>query len=393
MSRICAGSVWSGITPSWSISRSDCLSITRSSKTSSRAVWRTRPTRRTKELDACRKQAERAKRQYRYRRPALTAEQIRQLESESRPHVVRFVMAVKEYRFDDAVLGPNQGFGVGEVQDFVIRKSDGMPTYHFGVVVDDQEMGITHVLRGQEHLLNTCNHIALQEALGYARPIYAHLPVILNPETGAKLSKRERDQKIRKRAGEVMRGMKRPAADIAAAASISEERLNDWLTNDAKQLDLSEQPRVMSAVGLRESDLPEIMVHDFRKNGYLPEVLNNFLALLGWSPGGDRERMTMAELVQLFSLDGVGKANAKFNREKLLAFSTEACAAAPMSRLVPAMRDYLTLRIADSPLLNQAGDADIERILKDESRISSAARARRQIPIPSSPPDDQIEYA
>src|SRR5579862_1702208 len=140
------------------------------------------------ELDAQRKQAERAKRQYRYRRPTLTAEQIRQYESENRPHVVRFAMAMKEYRFDDAVLGPNQGFGVGEVQDFVIRKSDGMPTYHFGVVVDDHDMGITHVLRGQEHLLNTCNHIALQEALGYPRPIYAHLPVILAPETKAKLS-------------------------------------------------------------------------------------------------------------------------------------------------------------------------------------------------------------
>ena len=80
------------------------------------------------------------------------------------------------------------------MQDFVIRKSDGMPTYHFGVVVDDAEAGVTHVLRGQEHLLNTVNHIALQEALGYARPIYAHLPVILNTD-GSKMGKRDRDKK------------------------------------------------------------------------------------------------------------------------------------------------------------------------------------------------------
>ena len=343
----------------------------------------------SEELDAQRKQAERARRQFRYRRPQLTDEQIRQYESEGRPHVVRFVMPVKEYRFDDAVLGPNQGFGVGEVQDFVIRKSDGMPTYHFGVVIDDAEMGVTHVLRGQEHLLNTCNHIALQEALGYARPIYAHLTVILAAESGAKLSKRDRDQKIRKRVGEVMRSAKRPAADIAAAAGIAEERLTDWYANDTKQLDLAEQPKVMKVVGLREADLPEIMVHDFRRNGYLPEVLNNFLALLGWSPGGDKERMTMEELVQLFSLEGVGKANAKFNRAKLLAFSTEACAAAPVSRMVAALRDYLSLH-PDSPLGN-ASDADLERVLKmnhgfhilyevdDKSRFFFV-------------PDDQIEY-
>jgi glutamyl-tRNA synthetase len=341
------------------------------------------------ELDAQRKQAERAKRQYRYRRPTLTDAQIRQYESDGRPHVVRFAMPVKEYRFDDAVLGPNQGFGAGEVQDFVIRKSDGMPTYHFGVVVDDAEMGITHILRGQEHLLNTCNHIALQEALGYARPTYAHLTVILAAESGAKLSKRDRDQKIRKRVGEVMRSAKRPAADIAAAAGIAEERLSDWYANDAKQLDLSEQPRVMKAVGLREADLPEIMVHDFRRNGYLPEVLNNFLALLGWSPGGDRERMSMDELVQLFSLEGVGKANAKFNRDKLMAFNTEANAAAPTPRMVAALRDYLILH-PDSPL-GSASDADLERVLKmnhgfhilyevdDKSRFLFV-------------PDDQIEY-
>jgi len=341
------------------------------------------------ELDAQRKHAERAKRQYRYRRPTLTEEQIRQYEAEGRPHVVRFVMAVKEYRFNDAVLGPNQGFGAGEVQDFVIRKSDGMPTYHFGVVIDDAEMGVTHVLRGQEHLLNTCNHIALQEALGYPRPIYAHLPVILAAETSAKLSKRDRDQKIRKRVAEVMRSTKRLAADIAAAAGIEESRLTDWLTNEAKQLDLSEQPKVMKVVGLREADLPEIMVHDFRKNGYLPEVLNNFLALLGWSPGGDKERMTMDELIQLFSLEGVGKANAKFNRDKLLAFNTEASAAAPMPRMVSALRDYLALH-PESPLKG-ATDADLEAVLKmnhgfhilyevdDKSRFLFT-------------PDDQIEY-
>jgi glutamyl/glutaminyl-tRNA synthetase len=310
------------------------------------------------ELDNQRQQAAKMKRQYRYRRPQLTAEQISRFESESRAHVVRFAMPVKDYRFDDAVLGSNQGVGAGEVQDFVIRKSDGMPTYHFGVVVDDAEAGVTHILRGQEHLLNTVNHIALQEALGYQRPVYAHLPVILNLD-GSKMSKRDRDKKTRQAAGNWMRSTKKTAADLAARSGI--ERVTWWLEDETRQLDLDEQVAVMKSLGFSPADLPEILIHDFRANGYLPQVLLNFLALLGWSPGGDKERMTVEEMVQLFSLEQVGKSNSKFNREKLQAFSTEAFAAAPPPVLLAAMRDYLSV----NPLspLNQASDEQLSRLL------------------------------
>lgn len=314
------------------------------------------------ELESQRRQAEKQKRAFIYKRQAYTPDQLRRFSDEGRTPVVRFAMPVKEYRFDDAVLGPGQGVGPEQVQDFVIRKSDGMPTYHFAVVVDDAEMGITHVLRGQEHLLNTVNHVALQEALGYSRPVYAHLPVILNPDTGEKLSKRDRDRKIRQRAHEWMKARKTTAADLARESGLAEQRVAEWLADSRKQLDLSEQPMVMRVIGLRESDLPEIMVHDFRKSGYLPEVLDNFLALLGWSPGGDRERMSMDDLVSLFSLDGVGKANARFNREKLLAFNTEAVAAAPPARLVRAFRDYLAAN-PQSPV-NRATDEQLRRLLE-----------------------------
>jgi glutamyl-tRNA synthetase len=318
------------------------------------------------ELEAMRKEAEKHKRPFIYRRGKISDEQARRYEAEGRASVVRFAMPVKEYRFDDAVLGPGQGVGPDQVQDFVIRKSDGMPTYHFAVVVDDHEMAVTHVLRGQEHLLNTVNHIALQEALGYPRPVYAHLPVILAPETGEKLSKRDRDRKIRQRAHEWIKSRKKSVEELATAAGLDVERLGDWLSNDKKQLDLSEQPLVMKAISLKESDLPEIMVHDFRKSGYLPEALNNFLALLGWNPGGDREQMSMAQLVELFTLDGVGKSNAKFNRDKLLSFNKDACAALMWDgvspRLVAAFRDYLAVN-PDSPL-NQATDEQLARLLK-----------------------------
>ena len=345
------------------------------------------------ELDRQRQAAQRAKRQYRYVRPRLTDERIRQFESEGRLHVVRLAMPVKEYRFDDVVLGANQGVGPGEVQDFIIRKSDGMPTYHFAVVVDDAEAGVTHILRGQEHLLNTVNHIALQEALGYARPTYGHLPIIMNSD-GSKMSKRDRDKKIRERVGQWIRSGKKTAQQMAQQAGIDPLRFSAWLPektgNDSNplQLDLGEQASVMKMMGMGRGDLPEILIHDFRENGYLPEVLLNFLSLLGWSPGGDRERMSIAEMVELFSLDRIGKSNAKFARDKLLAFNTEACAAAPMPRMLKAFRDYLSVN-PDSPL-NRADDAALEKVLKMNHGFHLLREADEKSRFLFMP-DDQIE--
>jgi glutamyl-tRNA synthetase len=313
------------------------------------------------ELDAQRRIAEKARRAYIYQRPNYSAEQIQKFGVEGRKSVVRFAMPVKEYRFEDVVLGKEVVLGTEQVQDFVIRKTDGMPTYHFAVVVDDAEMGITHVLRGQEHLLNTVNHIALQEALSYPRPIYGHLPVILNTD-GSKMGKRDRDKKIRHQAHLWMKNLKKSPADLAIEAKLAVERVEQWIGQENSQLDGTEQRAVMELTGLRESDLPEILIHDFRANGYLPEVMLNFLALLGWSPGGDRERMSVAEMVELFSLDGVGKANAKFNREKLLAFNTEACAAAKEDRLLAAMRDFL--RVNPASPMSRASDEDLRKVLK-----------------------------
>src|SRR5205823_4135331 len=115
-----------------------------------------------------------------------------------------------------------------QVQDFVIRKADGMPTFHFAVVVDDAAVGVTHVLRGQEHLLNTVNHIALQEALGYPRPTYGHLSIILNPD-GSKMGKRDRDKKIRHHAHLWIKNTKKSAADLAAQSDLPGSRIEDWL--------------------------------------------------------------------------------------------------------------------------------------------------------------------
>lgn len=315
----------------------------------------------TDELNAMRQEAEKRKQAFIYRRGPLPAEERKKLDAEGRPHVVRFRMPVKEYSFRDVVLDKDVTLAADQVQDFVIRKTDGMPTYHFAVVVDDAEMGITHIMRGQEHLLNTINHLGLQEALGYRRPVYGHLPIIMNVD-GSKMSKRDRDKKIRQQAGIWMKTTKADATKLAERAGLETQRVAEWLVDSKKQLDLPEQEKVMRVVGLRDADLPEVLVHDFRKNGYLPEVLLNFLSLLGWNPGGDRERMSVEEMVKLFELKDIGKSNARFNREKLLAFNTEACAASPVERLVSAMRDFLAAN-PDSPL-NSADDAALARIIR-----------------------------
>ena len=340
------------------------------------------------ELDAMRKAAEKEKRTFIYRRPILSPQQVRQYEAENRPHVVRFAMPIKDYSFRDVVLDKDINLPAGQVQDFVIRKTDGMPTYHFAVVVDDADMGITHVLRGQEHLLNTINHIALQEALGYPRPTYGHLSIIMNLD-GSKMSKRDRDKMIRQRAQVWMKTYKKSADDIAAASSLAPSRASEWIADSSKQLDLPEQSAVMKVIGLRESDLPEILVHDFRKNGYLPETLLNFLALLGWNPGGDRERMSIDELIQLFSIEGIGKGNAKFDRAKLLAFNTEALKEASTERLVRAMRDFLSVN-PESPL-NSATDEQLAQLIDMKRGIRTLRElddATRFFFLP----DEQISY-
>lgn len=303
--------------------------------------------------------AEKQKRAFAYRRRNLSPAEIEKYKSEKRPSVIRFSMPVKEFRFTDEVLGeivmPPE-----EAQDFVIRKTDGMPTYHFAVTVDDEAMNITHVLRGQEHVKNTFLHLALQEALGYRRPVYAHLTTIQNPD-GAKMGKRDRDKAVRQRTQEWLKSSKTEASQLAERTGIALDRFTSWLKDSKKQLDLPEHEALMPIIGLRPAELPEVLVHDFRKNGYFPEVLLNFVALLGWSPGGNKEAMTRAEMIELFSIDRVGKSNPKFDRAKLVAFNTEAAARLDESTLIAAFKDYLAAN-PDSPI-NGASDAQLAKVL------------------------------
>jgi glutamyl-tRNA synthetase len=162
-------------------------------------------------------------------------------------------------RFVDAVYG-EQSKLADEVEDFALLRSDGMPTYHLASCVDDADLRISHIIRGQDHLTNTFKHLALFEALGVQPPQFAHLPLLVAPD-GAKLSKRRHG--------------------------------------------------------------PVVSVTTYRDAGFLPQAFVNFLCLLGWSPKDDREFLTLDELTAAFTLEGVNRANAVINFSEAVLNSSE----------------------------------------------------------------------
>jgi glutamyl-tRNA synthetase len=240
----------------------------------------------------------------------------------------------------DEILGEVRLAG-RELEDFVILKSDGWPTYHLACVVDDALMEVNYVLRGQEHLINTPKHVALQEALGLKTPRYAHLPIIFNMD-GTKMSKRTAVKEFNNRIKAVRQQAQGIAdqqfvAEVAQATGLPTEVVAEIIVGKRTVLD-----DALRAVARHlDISLPEINVHDFRVSGYLPEALVNFISLLGWSPGEDREQITLDETVALFDVKRIGKTNARFDRGKLLAFNTDWCSRVSPQCLAGALGDYL----------------------------------------------------
>ncbi|MEM8737319.1 MAG: glutamate--tRNA ligase family protein [Planctomycetota bacterium] len=236
---------------------------------------------------------------------------------------VRFRMD-RDIAFDDAVYG-HIAVEAKDLEDFVIQKADGFPTFHLAVVVDDADMNVTHVIRGQEHLSNTTKHAALYDALGEFRPVWCHTPSIMNPD-GSKMSKRDKGKFVANELKTQLQKNNLSALDFASKRSadlpepfdlIKDQLCLDELTAEAIQDVVAEIARL---VGLSP---PEIEVADFRRTGYTPAVLLNYLALLGWNPGNDLERFDLDYLCEHFDFDRIGKSNSKFDREKLAAFSQD----------------------------------------------------------------------
>jgi glutamyl-tRNA synthetase len=217
---------------------------------------------------------------------------------------IRFRVPPGEIAWDDAVH-ERISFQGEDLKDFIILRTDRTPIYNLAVVVDDVDMQITHVLRGDDHISNTPKQIALYRALGHAPPVFGHVPMINGPD-GKKLSKRHG----------------------------------------------------ATAVG------------DYQHMGILPAAMRNFLALLGWSPGGDREIMTQDEMVPLFSFDGVQKKAAVFDMTKLEWMNGQYLSATTPEALLPII----------APQLAELGvTADREAMLRAIGAVKTRSRTTIEV--------------
>lgn len=201
----------------------------------------------------------------------LSAEAVQQKLDAGEPYIIRFKMPGNTDVVEKDLIRGDVKFNTNQLDDKVLFKADGMPTYHLANVVDDYLMQISHVIRGEEWLPSMPLHILLYEALGWSktRPQFAHLPLILKPTGKGKLSKRDGDK------------MGFPVFPL------------QW--TDPKSGDVS---------------------RGYREDGYFPEAFVNLLALLGWNAGTEQEFFTLDELVEQFRLDRVVKAGARFDPEK-----------------------------------------------------------------------------
>jgi glutamyl-tRNA synthetase len=318
------------------------------------------------ELEKLRKQAEAQKKGFVYQRPSVfpTEADVEKAKAAGKPVTVRFAMPEGTIIVNDLVRG-EVSFNTAELGDFIIIKSDGFPTYNFACVIDDHLMGITCVIRGQEHLMNTPGQQTLWQTLGFGDlPKYAHMSVTIS-ESGGKLSKRERPQALRKAI------KTRPdiyLEKLAEVGGINTEQLKDFLAGESTP----DVPAIEAMAKCLGVDLPEINVVDFFKSGYIPEALVNFIALLGWNPGGpsaprgsagasNREIMPLDELIASFDITRLTKSNSLFDRGKLIAFNTEHIKMLPKEKLLAHLKAYL--KAIDSPVA-KADDEKLLRLIK-----------------------------
>ncbi len=220
---------------------------------------------------------------------SLTLEETERLLDGGTPHVIRIKMPEHETVYLNDMIRGEVSFETSLLDDKVLLKADGMPTYHLAVVVDDFLMKITHAFRGEEWLPSAPVHVLLWRYLFGEEnmPAWAHLPLILKPDGNGKLSKRD---------GE------RLGIPIFAM---------DW------------------------KDLSGETIHGFRETGFLPEAFINLLAVLGWNDGTEQELFTLDELIEKFSIDRIHKAGARFNYEKALWFNHEWIKKSSVERMLP----------------------------------------------------------
>jgi len=240
----------------------------------------------------------------------LSKEQLALYKSENKPSVIRFRVENKKVKFNDLTRGDVE-FDTGLLGDIVIAKDLRIPLYNFAVVIDDFEMKISHVIRGEDHIANTPKQILIHNALGFEIPQYGHLPLILAPDR-SKMSKR----------------------------------------------------------------YGSVAISDYKEQGYLPEAMINFMALLGWNPGTEKEIFSLSQLEKEFSIEKVQKAGAIFNlarldflnglyiREKSLEKITELC--------IPYLADAKLINKKNSGYTDEAGDEVLISYLQKVIEVSKS---------------------
>jgi glutamyl-tRNA synthetase len=239
--------------------------------------------------------AEKQKRAYRFRRQPLTDEQAARFEAEGRPFALRFqVPPGRTLVVHDLIKGDVE-YASDEIGDFVIVRPDGTPLYNLASVVDDIEMGITHIVRADEHLSNTPSQVLLFEALGATVPAFAHIPYVAEPGSRIKMSKRKLEE--------------------------------------------------YEKLGIL------VYLHQYIERGYLPEALLNYLARLGWGYDGTQEIFTRQELIEKFSLERVTSAPAGHDQDKLFWIEGEWMKTLPLERKIRGVLPFLVREglVADPP--------------------------------------------
>lgn len=229
------------------------------------------------DLEAAREKQRQAKQPFRYARTCrdIPMEEAKKRAAAGEPYSIRIKIPVEGSITVHDLIHGDVTFNMDQFDDFVIVKSNGMPTYNFAVVVDDHLMGMTHVLRAEEHLSNTPKQLLIYEALGFEPPKFGHMPMILAPDR-SKLSKRH------------------------GATSVEE----------------------------------------FQAQGYLPEAIVNYLTLLGWGPGDEREIFDLQETVKLFELEQMSKKAAVYDTKKLTWMNGQYLSQLPLENILPEAKKF-----------------------------------------------------
>ena len=309
---------------------------------------------------------------------ALSEEEVQKLLDEKTPYVVRFKMPIdRTLNLVDIIRG-NSSVNTNTLDDKVLVKNDGMPTYHFANIIDDHEMEISHVIRGEEWLPSLGLHTLLYEAMGWEAPQFAHLSLILKPDVSTLINKENIDEITKSFTEEFVAKNNQFSFDESATiiksffSEVKSPRFKSMLSENDKDNEILASVKQFLKKGIsgklskRDGDkfgFPVFPLNftdpatgnvskGYRESGYLPEAFINMVALLGWSPADDKEILSLDEMAKEFDLNKVHKAGARFSKEKAEWFNHQ----------------YIQ-KTSDEDLLNILKNSDLNLTLSDDKLL------------------------